>query len=126
MGVYVNSIYAGGISRGLTITVLDGRNNLVSISSYDTHSGDREIWRKLSDINNSMDNITVIISSYDSFNNYLYSKDVEAMHTMGSAAIDRRGYRSSFLFVSKMTNKKWSVLTDQYSDRYGSKICFSL
>ena len=122
-GVTINGDHIGGNHRGITLTVLDDNNDLVSTKTFDTY-GDASASNKLVDAIDSIQNVDdgsrVIITTSDEWTHQLSDDAKDALVSIGAdrSTLDSADFRSSFLLDSQKDGDHWSVESQEYAPRY--------
>ncbi len=119
-GVTINGEHTGGNSRGITVTLLDEEDALLSSTSFDTYGNSAAsagLVDHLSSVQNSDTGTRIVITTSDEWTRQLSPEAKEALVDIGANAgtLDTAEFRSSFVLVSEQSEQGWEVAHQDYT-----------
>lgn len=126
-GVYIDGKHAGGGGRGVTITVVDANNKLVSAKSFDTNGNadaSAQLMAHLNTLKASTKGLKVIVTTSDEWVNRLGADVKAALAAMGitKKTLDSAEIRSAFMAVVEAKDGNWVTTHEEYRPRYPASI----
>ncbi|WP_217538288.1 DUF6531 domain-containing protein [Vibrio metschnikovii] len=126
-GVYIDGKHAGGGGRGVTITVVDANNKLVSAKSFDTYGNadaSAQLTAHLKTLKASTKGLKVIVTTSDEWVNRLGADAKAALAAMGitKKTLDSAEIRSAFMAVVEAKDGNWVTTHEEYRPRYPASI----
>ncbi|HGS4777301.1 TPA: DUF6531 domain-containing protein [Vibrio cholerae] len=126
-GVYIDGKHAGGGGRGVTITVVDANNQLVSAKSFDTNGNadaSAQLTTHLNTLKASTKGLKVIVTTSDEWVNRLGADAKAALAAMGitKKTLDSAEIRSAFMAVVEAKDGNWVTTHEEYRPRYPASI----
>ncbi|ENM5774716.1 LysM peptidoglycan-binding domain-containing protein [Vibrio mimicus] len=126
-GVYIDGKHAGGGGRGVTITVVDANNKLVSAKSFDTNGNadaSAQLTTHLNTLKASTKGLKVIVTTSDEWVNRLGVDAKAALAAMGitKKTLDSAEIRSAFMAVVEAQDGNWVTTHEEYRPRYPASI----
>ncbi|OEF55537.1 interleukin-like EMT inducer domain-containing protein [Enterovibrio norvegicus] len=126
-GVYIDGAHVGGSARGITVTVVDANNKLVSTRSFDTYGkaeASSQLAAHLNALSASTEGLKVIVTTSDEWVNRLGEDAKSALVSMGITenSLDDAETRSAFMAVAEAKNGHWVTTHEEYRPRYPAAI----
>ncbi|ELV8803545.1 LysM peptidoglycan-binding domain-containing protein [Vibrio vulnificus] len=126
-GVYIDGKHAGGGARGVTITVVDANNKLVSAKSFDTNgdlSASAQLTTHLKTLKATTKGLKVIVTTSDEWVNRLGPDAKVALAAMGitNKTLDNAEIRSAFMAVVEAKDGNWVTTHEDYRPRFPASI----
>lgn len=121
-GVIIDGTHVGGNGRGVTVTVVDANNNLVSTKTFDTHGkaeASQQLAAHLNTLKASTQGTKIIVTTSDAWTSNLNQDAKNALSSLGinEKTLKNPEYRSSLISVAEANNGKWVTTHQDYRPR---------
>lgn len=122
-GVTIDGKHVGGNGRGLTVTVVDASNKLISTKTFDTYGKDdasAQLVAHLKTLKATTAGLQIIVTSSDEWTNRLNQDAKNALSGLGINAqtLKHAETRSAFLAIAEAKDGKWVTTYQDYRPRF--------
>ncbi|QUJ68497.1 LysM peptidoglycan-binding domain-containing protein [Photobacterium sp. GJ3] len=122
-GVTIDGKHAGGNGRGLTITVVDASNKLISTKTFDTYGKDdasAQLVAYLKTLKATTTGHKIIVTSSDEWTHRLNQDAKKALSGLGidPQTLKNAETRSAFMAIAEAKDGKWVTTHQDYRPRY--------
>ncbi|MCE2597050.1 LysM peptidoglycan-binding domain-containing protein [Motilimonas cestriensis] len=125
-GVTIDGAHVGGNGRGVTVTLLNSDNSLLSTKTFDTYGSASATSAFVSYINSlsaQASGVQVVISTSDEWTSQLGVNGKQALVKLGGSEtiLNSAASRSSYVLVAQMQGGSWQRLYQDYGPRYADQ-----